>query len=402
MERLRLGFIGTGPRAIGLIRTCKSISDLQVTTLCDKYESLVTKAAAELGDPDAKTYTDHRKMLREAPVDAVYVVVEPQNCPDLVIESIEAGKHVLSEVPMALKMEDVWRIVLAVERSGGIKYMLGEQVRYRPFFEKWRSLVADGTLGKIVYAEGQYLHGMGKDRYFMDPVTGARMTIEDAWRHPNPRKSRFWDMEHPILYLPHELSPLLRALDDRVAAVSCMGTRAGRSYVHDFFPRPDFETALMHTAKDTILRLSCCFTIHQMRRKVTSRHWYSMMGTRGSVETHRSDHDKMKLLIVGENGNEQPEEVWWDYDPAATPAEALASGHEGADYWPIRYFVDAVLKDATPEMDVYRAAESAAPAIVAARSAELDGRRLEVPDFRPRAGRSAGQAPDDVRGGLEA
>ena len=85
--------------------------------------------------------------------------------------------------------------------------------------------------------------------------------------------------------------------------------------------------------------------------------------------------------------------MWWDYDPTSTPAEALASGHEGGDYWPIQYFTDAVLNDTTPELDVYKAAETAAPAIVAAQSAEQDGMRMDVPDFRPNASRKAGQYP---------
>lgn len=392
MNEVRIGFIGCGPRAVGLIGTCLPIKGVRITALCDKYEPLIAKAREASGNPAVACYTDYRRMLKEAPIDAVYVVVEPENCPRLVVESLEAGKHVLSEVPMAYDMQDVWRIVVAVERTG-LKYMLGEGVRYRPFIRKWKELVENGTLGKIVYAEGQYFHGMHDDRFYLDPDTGARLTVEQAKHHPNPRQSRVWTTPHPILYLPHELSPLLRVLNDRVVTVSCMGTNPRQSYARPFFTRPDLETALMHTAGDTILRLSCCFTIFQARKKITSRHWYNVMGAKGSVETHRSDHDQMKLLLTGDKCNEQPEEVWWDYDPATTPAEALASGHEGGDYWPIRYFADAVLNDTTPELDVYKAAETAAPAIIAAQSAEQDGARMLVPDFRPNAARKAGEWP---------
>ncbi|MBI3922530.1 MAG: Gfo/Idh/MocA family oxidoreductase, partial [Armatimonadetes bacterium] len=319
-KELRLGFIGMGPRGAGLAKTCKTVSGLKVTALCDRYRDLVERAAQNLDDPDVKLYTEHAKMLKEAPIDAVFVVVEPENCPQLVLDSLEAGKHVLSEVPMSFTMEDLWRIVVTVERTG-LKYMMGEQVRYMPFMQKWKELLEDGTLGKIVYAEGQYLHGVTGDRFYMDPVTGRRLTLEEAKLHHNPKQSRFWNLTHPILYLPHELSPLLRVLNDRVVSVVCMGTRP-QSYVHDFLPRPDFETALMHTANDTLLRLSCCFTIFQIEKKMTGRHWYNLIGTKGSVETHRSNHDQMKLLIAGD-GNEYPEEVWWDWDSLKVPPEAL-------------------------------------------------------------------------------
>jgi hypothetical protein len=94
----------------------------------------------------------------------------------------------------------------------------------------------------------------------------------------------------------------------------------------------------------------------------------------------------------------QPEEVWWEFDANSVPAEALQSGHGGADYWPAVSFAQAVLNDTTPDLDVYKAAETAAPAILAAQSAELDGVRLDVPDFRPGPQRAAGQAPATMGG----
>ena len=45
-------------------------------------------------------------------------------------------------------------------------------------------------------------------------------------------------------------------------------------------------------------------------------------------------------------------------------------------------FADAILNDLTPPMDVYRAVETAAPAILAAESARQGGILLQVPDFR--------------------
>lgn len=44
-------------------------------------------------------------------------------------------------------------------------------------------------------------------------------------------------------------------------------------------------------------------------------------------------------------------------------------------------------------MDVYKAADASAPAIMAAKSVEEGSKCLEVPDFRPNAKRKAGQPP---------
>jgi predicted dehydrogenase len=382
MKEVRIGFIGCGPRARYLMKMCCSVRGARIAAICDKYSALVAQGMEAIANPEVQTYTDHQRMLREAPIDAVYIVVEPENCADLVVEALEAGKHVLSEVPMAYSIEDCWRIVRAVEKTG-LKYQLGEQARYQPHIEAWKKMADAGELGTIVYAEGEYLHGMTDDRFYLDPDTGERLTIEQAEQHPNPLKSRFWKIPHPILYLPHELSPLLRVLDDRVTSVVCMSSGTPNR-ARPFYPYPDFEAALMYTEKGSLLNLKCGFTVHTIGRRSTSCHWYRLIGTDGTVETNRSDADKMKWLRNNRT-TQMPEEVWWDYDPATTPPEALASGHGGTDYYPIRSFIDAIVNDTTPALDVYRAAETAAPAILAALSAEQNSARLDVPNFRPEA-----------------
>jgi predicted dehydrogenase len=379
MREVRIGFIGCGPRARGMMKTCLQISGLKIIALCDKFETQLDQGAEIVATADLQMYTDHHQMLCEAPIDAVYIIVEPENCADLVVQSLEAGKHVISEVPMAYSVDDCWRIVRAVEKTG-LKYLLGEQARHLPHIEHWKILADAGGLGDIVYAEGEYLHGMNDDRYYQHPDTGERVTIEQAQKISHARKSRVWNLTHPILYLPHELSPLLRVMNDRVVSVTCMSSRTP-SRVHSFFPYPDFEAALMQTAKGSLINVRCGFTVHTIRTKYMGYHWHRVIGTKGTVETNRSDADKMKWLKDIHNG--KPEEVWWEYDATTTSPEALASGHGGADYYPIRNFVDAIINDTPLGFDVYRAAETAAPAILAAQSAEQNSARLDVPDFCP-------------------
>lgn len=391
-KQIKLGFIGCGPRAVqGLMRTYKRIKDCRVVAVCDQIENLTRKAREEIGDPEVAAYTDHRKMLKAATIDAVIVAVEPENNAARVCEALEAGKHVMCEVPLAFTLEDCWRIVLAVEKSG-LKFQMAEQVRHAPFAQTWKKMVAEDRLGKILFVEGQYLHGMGDDRFWLDSETGRRLTVEEARHHPKAIKSRAWNLKHPIHYLPHELSPLLGILDDRVERVTCMSTRRP-SYCREWFPNPDLEVALMHTKKDTILRLAAGFTVPTpLRSSGLGYHWYHLMGTRGSVETGRSVTDSMKMWFSDGQMNDMAK-VNWEYPAHDTPAEALASGHGGTDYWPMRHFARCILNDEPPEMDVYRAAESAAPAIVAGQSAEQGSACLPVPDFRPNEDRKAGQAP---------
>ncbi len=392
MKDVRMGYIGTGPRAQSMIGIHQRVSGCRVTAICDRIEPLVQQAYEErVQDKEAVTcYTDHRKMLKEANIDAVFIGVAPEHNADLVCEVLEAGKHVMCEVPLCYTIEDCWRVVLAVEKSG-LKFQMAEQMRFAPYIQAWKQMVAEGELGKIIFVEGQYLHGRTRERYWNDSKTGKRLTLEEAKDNPNAIKSRAWRMSHPILYLPHELSPILSILEDRVVKVTCMGTRC-KSYKYDWFPTSDIEVALMHTANDTVLRLAAGFTITPVPHGCT--HWYHLMGTEGSVETNRYTGESMKLFKPGPFMKEHAD-MKWEFNPDYTSREAMASGHGGNDYYPMANFVECINNDTPPPMDVYKAADTAAPPILAARSVEEDNQCFDVPDFRPNERRKEGEAPKE-------
>ena len=73
------------------------------------------------------------------------------------IQVMEAGCHVLSEVPGAYTEEECVRLRAAVERTGKV-YMLGENTCYWDFFRYFRKWIAEDRFGPISIAEGEYLH----------------------------------------------------------------------------------------------------------------------------------------------------------------------------------------------------------------------------------------------------
>lgn len=389
MNDVRIGIIGLR-RGAGLARHFLGIKGCRVAALCDKREHLVAKACGELGIDPVKRYTDHRRMLDDKELDAVFVVVATEVNANLVCECLEAGKHTMCEVPLAYTLEDCWRIVLTVERTGRI-FQMAEQTRYWPFVTAWKKMVAEGRLGKILYVEGQYFHGFPKRCFgWYDPDTLAYLTEEQARKHPQAVPSRLRNIEHPIWYIPHELSPLLHILDDRVKRVVCMATRRS-SYCHEGVPISDMEVALMHTEKDTVMRIAAAFNPPSISVKNIGEHWYHVKGAKGHVETQRSNTDKMKLWLPEENMVD-PAEIMWEYPKDALPPAALSAAHWGADYFPPATFIESIRNNTPSPMNVYKAADTAAPGILAAQSAEQGSVCLPVPDFRPGSHRPLGQA----------
>ena len=70
---------------------------------------------------------------------------------------------------------------------------------------------------------GQYFGYYGTRLFFQDPETGEFCPVEELAPHPGARPTWLQEMP-PIHYLPHELSPMLKVLDDRVTEVTAMST----------------------------------------------------------------------------------------------------------------------------------------------------------------------------------
>ncbi len=397
MKDIKVGLIGCGPRSKAS-ENFNKIENCSVVRVCDRIKNLAEKRAESLGlDIKSSVAADYRNILDDKNIDAVYVCVAPEDNAKLVCESLDAGKDTYCDVPLALTMRECWEIVCAVENSG-CKFVLGEQARFRPVFEAWRKMVAGGRIGRVLYASGQYLHGMGNDRYYVDALTGERLDHRKAADNPNVEKSRFWRLKHPIHYLPHELSPLLRVLDDRVLKVCCIATRP-QSYVHEWFPMSDMEVALMKTEKDAILRMAAGFTVDTMKTS-HNNHWRHIMGTKGCLEQSRDSSPQGSGLYFSRDENMNPAypaKMFWDFNPLDTPVGAAGSGHGGIDFYSFLSFVKYIRGEETDGLlTVYPAVETAAPAILAGLSAENGGSWYDVPDFTPGRGRAPGKMPQDV------
>ena len=366
------------------MRRLEAMAGYRVAAICDRIPGLCERARETLSDADGvKVYTRYEDVLADASVDAVALTVRCEEQGALAAQALEAGKHVSAEVPAAHSIEDCWRIVLAAERSGRV-YLSGEQTRYWGWVDAWRDLVARGELGQITLCEGQYFHYYVEKQH-QDPATGAFFRPEEAPAHTEAQPTWLQRMP-PIHYLPHELSPMLKVLDDRVTEVVGMGTRE-QSYAHPELAQADMQVALMKTEKGAILRMAASFA---QPHPPTNNHWYQVVGTKGRLEWRRSARELPKLWLA-ESGMHDLAEVDWRRERLDAPAEARGSGHGDADYYVHAAFREAVRSGRGPEFDVYRAMETAAPAILAAESIAKGSVPQRVPDFRPGASRRSGE-----------
>jgi len=94
---------------------------------------------------DYKTYD---RLIDDAEVEVVYIVLPNSMHAEYTIRALEAGKHVLCEKPMAADVDECERMIAAA-KSAGRKLMVAYRLRYEPFNETVIQLCRDKRLGEI-------------------------------------------------------------------------------------------------------------------------------------------------------------------------------------------------------------------------------------------------------------
>ncbi|HZG76818.1 MAG TPA: Gfo/Idh/MocA family oxidoreductase [Paenibacillus sp.] len=149
----RIAIIGCGGIANGKhMPSLSKLNNIEMVAFCDIVEERAVAAAEKYGAEGAKTYTDYTELLKDASIDVVHVCTPNDSHADIAIAALEAGKHVMSEKPMAKTAADAKRMVEAAKRTGK-KLTVGYNNRYRPDSQHLKKVCEDGQLGEIYYAK---------------------------------------------------------------------------------------------------------------------------------------------------------------------------------------------------------------------------------------------------------
>lgn len=154
MDKLRVGIIGCG-RIADLKHfpaITKAKDRIEVVACCDLVEERAARAAAEIGSKGAKVYVDYRKLLEDKSIDVVSVLTPNSSHCELTVDSLQAGKHVLCEKPMAPTAVDAKKMLDAANRTGQ-KLTIAYQNRFRKDVQSLQRACRAGDLGDIYFAK---------------------------------------------------------------------------------------------------------------------------------------------------------------------------------------------------------------------------------------------------------
>jgi predicted dehydrogenase len=154
MSKIKLAFLGCGDVAQRdyLPEFHRLANRAEIVAICGRTEARVRVVAERYGIK--AWYTDYERMLSETEAEAVVNLTPIQLHLETSLASLQAGKHVYSEKPVASTMPDVDRL-RAEAQSRNLKLVCAPCVMLFPQVKYAQSRLAEGALGDVYSARGQ-------------------------------------------------------------------------------------------------------------------------------------------------------------------------------------------------------------------------------------------------------
>jgi len=404
----RVGVIGVGRRGTSLLRTLLTLGNVTVPALADIDAAHAERGAQLVRERRGTTPAlhtdgpeDFRRMVTREDLDAVIIATPWEWHTRMSVAAMKAGKLVGVEAPAGLTVDDCWELVRTSE-STGVWCMQLENVCYFRDLMQILNMVRAGQLGELIHCSGAYRHDARAGTFDKDGNIGPT----EWWAQ--------YELEHdgnPSPY--HPIGPIAQCLNigrgdrfDYLVSVSSKARGLNKWVADHYGPdRPNAKKKFALGDVNTTVIKSVNGALITLYFDVNSPRPYDLgmriQGTRGIYEMKREGPDTQKegaIYIEGRSPTDQWESLEkyrGEYDhPLWRKLEAQANkagGHGGADYVEMYRFVDCIIKGATPEQDVYDAADWSVIIPLSEKSAVSGGAPVAFPDFT--AGKWKARAP---------
>lgn len=306
--------------------------------VCDIDEKKAQEVAREL--EVSRVFTDYKEMIADSALDAVIIASPDQDHREMVINTLEAGKHILCEKPLALTREDCEAVVEAVKKSD-CKFMVGQICRYTPGFRQAKEIIDAGAIGELTFVESEYAHDY------------AEMYARGTWRSDPARNGVVGGGCHAV-----DLLRWIAGDPQEVMAYSTHKTFEGVT------PYDDTHIAIMkfpdHVIGKVFVSISC-------KRDYTMRSVF--YGTKGTiiVDNVNPQMTVFKMDVLGDKDRHDM--------PITVPVEINNHNAEGE----FREFYNTIMEDTPISTDVFEGANTVAVCMAIMDSAESG--RIVKPDY---------------------
>jgi len=341
-RKIRTGLVGYGVCQFAAAFGFQNHPNVEIVAVSDLLPDRCAGLAKETGC--SKTYPSLEELVKDDRIEAVFLATDAPHHAQHALLCLAHGKHVATAVPAVFgSVEDAHKVFEAVKKSG-LKYMMFETSSFHDDCYAMRHIYNAGGLGKLLYSEGEYYH------YMPQPIDSYL-----GWRVGLP----------PQFYPTHSNAYYVCVTGQSFTEVSCVGMPsilehlqpANNPYKNHF----GTEIALFRTSEGGTSRMAVSWDTPGEESEAGR--------IRGQRGIYYCKYEGLEKQLP--NTKKPP-----------LPPGVKPGGHGGSHGYLTAEFVEAILQDRQPLVDVAMAMNLTVSGIIAHHSALKGGEWLKIPQFK--------------------
>jgi predicted dehydrogenase len=174
---LRIGVIGAGGFGLFALQQFAQVDGVSLIGMAGTHRPAALAVAQRFGIPDVE---DVDVLIARDDIDLVYIATPPFLHFEQGMKALQSGKHVISEKPLALSVEEAAEMV-AVAREKDLVLVANLMQRYNPLYRKVADLINSEVLGKVLHGYFENYasdEGLGADHWFWDRSKSGGVFLE--------------------------------------------------------------------------------------------------------------------------------------------------------------------------------------------------------------------------------
>ena len=183
---IAMGLVGPGFIAAHHLDAVRRLGNVDILAIAGSSVSSARRKAREWNVDRA--YGDYRELIDDPLIDVVHNTTPNYLHFEVSMAALQAGKHVVSDKPLAMNAEQCHLLCDAAAKAG-VAHVVTFNYRGNPLVQHARAMVSQGELGKLSFVHGQYLQDWLSDgtvySWRMDPRKGgesaALLDIGSHW-----------------------------------------------------------------------------------------------------------------------------------------------------------------------------------------------------------------------------
>lgn len=341
-RKIRVGIVGHGYCRFGALFGFQDHPNVEIVAVSDLFPDRCAALAAACRC--GTTYPSLEELVKDDRIEAVFVATDAPSHARHCIEVLNHGKHVACAVPAVYGSLEEAEALFETVKSTGLTYMMFETSVFHSANHAMRQIYKAGGFGKILYSEGEYYHYM-----------------------PEPLPSyQGWRIGLPPQYYPTHSNAYGIAVDGcSFTEVSCVGIPSRIEHLkaeNNAYRNPfGTEVALFKTSHGGTARMAVSWD--------TAGRGGEVGRIRGERGTYYSKYEGLEKDLPNLNRPPLP--------PGVAPG-----GHGGSHGQLMSEFIDSLLRNRKPLVDIVAALNMSVSGIVAHQSALRDGEWMKIPQYK--------------------